>query len=218
MSFKIQLFCHSRRQFSAPDCMLLQAKEKKKKAEVISFNCPAVDIYKAVPALRIVLPQTSYLLTKLSPADFYIWPAVQRKNVNYLQLILSQKFYGKSTFSNKYIPISLGFKHSTSDVISGLSLEAQLATPGQWGQCAKQQQASGRAMLRVGSSRIMWNRYPLHSQGSSFWVKGRVSSFCVLWKVGPMCWENYREKWREIKWREIFVFRVIKTQLIRSFN
>lgn len=66
MSFKIQPFCYSRRQFPTPDCVLLQTKgkKKKKKAEVISFNWPAVGIYKVVRAPRIALPQKSYLLIK----------------------------------------------------------------------------------------------------------------------------------------------------------
>lgn len=48
-----------------------------------------------------------------------------------LQFILSQKFYGKNAFSNKYIPLSLGFKHSISDVMRGLDLDVELVSPGQ---------------------------------------------------------------------------------------
>ena len=76
----------------------------------------------------------------------------------------------KTHFSNKYIPLSLGFKHNTSDVISGLDLESHSVTPGQWGQFAKQQR----------SLKLTWNRHQLHSQVSSFWVKGRIYFFlCV---------------------------------------
>ena len=37
----------------------------------------------------------------------------------------------KTHFSNKYIPLSLGFRHNTSDVISGLDLESHLVAPRQ---------------------------------------------------------------------------------------